>query len=246
MKRSIFVCAAVATVLLGFASASWAAGISITGGATETWSTDKTLDTTDSWFAIGSRSNGTLNQTGGLVTANTSWGMAIGEIDCVGIYNMSGNAGLITTGGNVTSVRMGPGDKTTATWNMTGNSTAAIGLLNFSQMGTGCGGSTLNLSGSAAISATDVAFDKDANSPNWISFASGSLATLTVSNKVLADYQTLVTDGFIRVNGVVQSNFNAFQVSGHTLSLAVPEPGTMTLLICGLMGLVAYAWRKRK
>ena len=30
---------------------------------------------------------------------------------------------------------------------------------------------------------------------------------------------------------------------GHT---AVPEPGTLALLGCGLLGLLAYAWRKRK
>jgi hypothetical protein len=35
------------------------------------------------------------------------------------------------------------------------------------------------------------------------------------------------------------------QITGLTVS-AVPEPGAITLLACGLVSLLAYAWRKRK
>lgn len=245
MKRSSFVCAAIATVLLGFASASWAEGITIAAGTTETWSTDKTLDTTGSWFAI----DGTLNQTGGMVTANTEWGMVISESNGqVSAYNMSGYAGLITTGGANTKVRFGNSSSSgtgSATWNLTDHATAAIGLLSFNEC-RGTKSSVMNLSGSAAFNATDVNFAYTSSVPSYISFASGSLATLTVDSKVLADYETFVADGLIRVDGLVQSDFSAFQVSGHTLSLAVPEPGTLALLVGGLIGLVAYAWRKRK
>ena len=36
--------------------------------------------------------------------------------------------------------------------------------------------------------------------------------------------------------------YQAFEI----LNVATPEPGTMTLLAAGLVGLLAYAWRKRK
>jgi len=57
----------------------------------------------------------------------------------------------------------------------------------------------------------------------YISFATGSTATLTVTSKVLSDYQAYVAAGNIRVDGVAQSDFGKFQVTGtggHTLSLA--------------------------
>jgi probable HAF family extracellular repeat protein len=41
----------------------------------------------------------------------------------------------------------------------------------------------------------------------------------------------------------INSNtYQAFEI----LNVATPEPGTLTLLAVGLVGLLAYAWRKRK
>jgi hypothetical protein len=72
---------------------------------------------------------------------------------------------------------------------------------------------------------------------DYISFATGSTATLTVASKGLSDYQTLVSGGFIRVDGLTQSDFSKFQVAGHTLSL-VPEPATLALLALGGVGIL--------
>ena len=36
-------------------------------------------------------------------------------------------------------------------------------------------------------------------------------------------------------------SYQAFEILN-----VVPEPGTLTLLLAGLVGLLAYAWRKRK
>ena len=55
---------------------------------------------------------------------------------------------------------------------------------------------------------------------NYISFATGSTATFTAGANGSADYQALVATGNIRVDGVVQTDFTKFQVTGNTLSLA--------------------------
>jgi hypothetical protein len=48
----------------------------------------------------------------------------------------------------------------------------------------------------------------------------------------------------LRVFTFAGGQFNA--ATDLTLSLAVPEPSTITILITGVIGLLAYAWRKRK
>lgn len=49
------------------------------------------------------------------------------------------------------------------------------------------------------------------------------------------------------INYITLGNeFGTGYVDNLTLSVAVPEPCTLTLLVTGLVGLLAYAWRKRK
>jgi len=64
-----------------------------------------------------------------------------------------------------------------------------------------------------------------------------------------------VSDGFeVGLNRNVSNNGGANkpwpageeQIYFDNLTLTVPEPGTLALLACGLVGLLAYAWRKRK
>ena len=42
------------------------------------------------------------------------------------------------------------------------------------------------------------------------------------------------------------SSSNTYQAFEILNVAATPEPGTLTLLAAGLVGLLAYAWRKRK
>lgn len=183
---------------------------------TVAWSTDRTVTR---YFTIGSYNQtsnyGILNQTAGTITA-TANGLVIGQVSAGGpsAYNMSGSAGLnlgttTLTVGNVAG-------NTGNTWSLADTAAATIGLLNFNISN----GHTL-LAGSATVSATNLTF-KAGQTGNYISFATGSTATLTVANKVLSDYQAYVTAGNIRVDGVAQTDFSKFRVSGHTLSLTPP------------------------
>ena len=49
------------------------------------------------------------------------------------------------------------------------------------------------------------------------------------------------------LTGALNTNFDANFVNGGGGTLTViPEPGTLALLATGLIGLLCYAWRKRK
>ncbi|MEI6607870.1 MAG: MBG domain-containing protein, partial [Verrucomicrobiota bacterium] len=103
----------------------------------------------------------------------------------------------------------------------------------------------LLLSGAATFTCTNLAFNNTgttAGNMNYISFATGSTVTFTAGNKVLADYQALVAAGNIRVDGVVQTDFSKFQVTGtggHTLSLAPTGP---TITAGALSGAVSTTY----
>ena len=183
----------------------------------------------DEWYPgwIGS---GILDQTAGTITTTNgvSIGFNFGDPHDSSAYVMSGNA-VYTDSGTAPSwigrMRSTPG--TTYTWSLTDSASATVGSLAFSVTD-----SYLLLSGAAAFTATSLTFF---DSSDYISFASGSAATLTVSGLLQADYEALVTDGNIRVDGVVQTDFSAFQVTGNTLSLAVTgtETSTTTLIYSG-------------
>jgi hypothetical protein len=52
------------------------------------------------------------------------------------------------------------------------------------------------------------------------------------------------------VNGadlnVVLSNYNSQTSTSGNVTATVPEPATLLLLVTGLLGLLAYGWRKRR
>ncbi|MCX6872809.1 MAG: hypothetical protein NTW21_03230 [Verrucomicrobia bacterium] len=162
---------------------------------------------------------GTLNQTGGTInTSGASWGTIIAQGGGASgsAWNMSGNAiylGNGTTGGN-SGILLG--NEADATWTLTDSASATVSGLIFSNGGNGYANHLL-LSGAATFSATSLVGLTGAN--QYISFATGSTATFTAGNMTLSDYQALVAAGNIRVDGVVQTDFSKFQVTGNTLSL---------------------------
>ncbi|MCX6872766.1 MAG: hypothetical protein NTW21_03015 [Verrucomicrobia bacterium] len=132
----------------------------------------------------------------------------------------SGTAGVIL-GNSINNTAV-------ATWSLADTASATIGTLAFGQASQAAGCRYLLFSGAATFNATTLSFNNTGTTSgnmNTISFATGSTATFTAGDKVLADYQVLVTAGKIRVDGVAQSDFSKFQVTEtHTLSLVAGGP----------------------
>jgi len=161
-----------------------------------------------------------LNQTGGTIDlSNSQYGMIIAQTS-LGTYSMSGNAIYL-------SDHVLLGNNASGTWTLTDTASVTISPAN-GQLGelwfgraseaADAGKSRyLLLSGAASFTVTNLVFGK--TDDDYISFATGSTATFTAGNMVLADYQALVTAGNIRVDGVQQTDFSKFQVTGNTLSL---------------------------
>jgi hypothetical protein len=173
----------------------------------------------------------TFEQRGGTLGSVTNWGAPRASIgwSTGGTYKMSGSAAFAIT----TDVLLGrdKGGSKVADWSLTDTASATLGgALDF------CAGAAnhLLLSGSATFKAGSLrGLDCDGE---YISFASGataSLATLTIETQNQAYYEDLVAKGYIRVNGVKQTNFSRFRVKGSTLSLA---PLSMKLAITSING----------
>ena len=193
---------------------------------------------------VGNRAAVTFNQTGGWIeftgTSGASFGVLADGNPCR--WNMSGDAKFTTVQSIYnyafnTNRHTWPNDSTILSL----TDTASVGITGTWLRGSGGGGGTdtqeLLLSGAAQFSASSITWSDLSNTGgnhNYISFASGSTAQLTVGNYLLADFTAKVLSGNIVVDGVAQTDFTKFQVTNtHTLSL-IPEPGSLSLL--GLFG----------
>ena len=157
-----------------------------------------------------------LNQTGGTINATGATdGAIIGQV-ANGTYSMSGNASYTQTDRAVIF-----GNAASATWTLTGTASVAIGELDFGQASQSGRSRHLLLSGAASFNTTSLVFNN--TDDDYISFATGSTATLTVTavlpENAPAYYEALVTNGSIRVDGV-QAAMSQFQVVDNILSLA--------------------------
>lgn len=120
-------------------------------------------------------------------------------------------------------------------------------------------GNTLSLADGASMK-----FDLDTVSDSdMVSMTSSALSLngqefsdftfMALSGFGIGDY-TLIDAGSVtgslgaNVSGSIGGYTSTLHISGSDLMLnvAIPEPGTLVLTILGLLGLIAYAWRKRK
>ena len=171
----------------------------------------------------------TLNQTAGTVTTHSEFGIGYQfgtPAPGPSAYNMSGTAVFTNIGASNPAYIGRWSPSSTATWSLTDNASATVADLKVGAQG--ASDSHLLLSGAATFTASSVSFN---DSSCYISFATGSTATLTVASENLVSYTTHVNNGNIRVDGVVQTDFTKFQVSGHTLSLSTGAPTPPQLVI---------------
>ena len=201
----------------------------INGNLTETWTSTSGggngLRTVTSDFQVGSITPGTLNQTGGTITMNCN--AIIGQVTD-GTYSMSGNASLIGAGRTLYVGNPYTASHITAIWSLTDTANASVGTVNFGNGNDSKGTLHLLLSGSATFNATSLS--GLAGADEYISFATGSTATLTVAGQSYNYYKGLIEGGFIRVDGA-SATMSQFQVVGSTLSLATGGPPLLHLVI---------------
>jgi hypothetical protein len=179
---------------------------------------------------FGGGNPGTLNQTGGTITClSTSDGTIMGQV-ASGTYNMSGYATYIDNVGPYTIFGNFTGGGDVATWSLSDHASVTIGSqgLSIGWPGGTAGSRHLLLSGAASFTTASLTFNATGGDANYISFATGSTATLTVTDvlpeNAPAYYEALVTDGSIRVDGVA-ATMSQFQVTGNTLSLGSGASG---------------------
>lgn len=253
--------AASAASLAGSTSSPFHVGIVVNSGSfIPPRNTNTTVGVWDSYiisdsqsFIVGNWNTGgaILNQTGGTITFTGTWvgRMGIGSSDgpTWGEYNMSGNAVFSATGLNGASsvysyTITGYLGKSKLT--MTDTATANIGSLTLKPFSGAA--AKIELSGHASLTIGKIGNNTDGyiiGAGCYIDFVSGSQATLTITGT--HDFTNLVSAGSIRVDGIAQSNFSAFAVSGNTLSLvatltASAHP-TPTLWLNQYYGVTNYA-----
>lgn len=188
-----------------------------------------------------------FNISGGTATCNSTTYIAGGGAN--GNYG-SGTAYLNVSGGSYTAANMIVGAIGTGTLNITGgtvtlNSTLQLGA-QFSGK-TGSGTVYLN-GGTLTVGSTNITGVTSNGGSADFEFLSGSL--------VLAGNESAYNTAAL-LQGYVGSWFHVgpgslavfYSSSANTTTFTlspVPEPNTITILAVGLVGLLAYAWRKRK
>jgi hypothetical protein len=77
---------------------------------------------------------------------------------------------------------------------------------------------------------------------NWVPYPDDS----GTANNLIADLFVMPSTFFVQFQGEFGFTFNSGSVENVTFCTWVPEPSTLTPLASGLVGLLAYAWRRHK
>ena len=71
--------------------------------------------------------------------------------------------------------------------------------------------------------------------------------TLTKDSTTVSVFETVAGNGIWQYTNSLLGTVTFYESTGRlTITSAVPEPGAMVLGMTGILGLIAYAWRKRK
>jgi len=215
--------------------------------------TFKPQSATDTFHFYGF-SNEVITETGLYNTGANSIGktLASGTVDSH--WTVSKDGGAATAAYAVTSATTGfptgawMGDDTASTWiNSSGTSVSADpGNYTYTTTFdlTGVDSSSWKLAGKFL---TDDSFNGLYLNGVKIDSVTGggfaSWASFSLTSGFQAGTNTL---SFVINNGGVAANPTGLRVEFDGATLRVPEPGTVALLTLGLLGLVCYAWRKRR
>jgi hypothetical protein len=102
----------------------------------------------------------------------------------------------------------------------------------------------MSITTSELVSPISKAYILEQNGSQW------TLAGKTLFAGSLSDFEALVyangLSGYVGDYGVDTTTGTSWVVLNSSGTFAVPEPGTLGLLVAGFLSLIAYAWRKRK
>lgn len=188
---------------------------------------------------LGSSGTGTMTQTAGDATFK-SW-LSIGRhTGSTGIYDISGGTLTATTLSNIVV-----GESGTGTLDISGTASLTVNGIRLTQNSTGSG--TVNMSGGElailnSISSTTGIYATYSDNAAF-NFSGGEI---TVAGNCVGFNENTTWFTAAKAGYVYEETYNAGANTTLLHFVPVPEPGTLAMCLAGAVGLIAYAWRKRR